>query len=61
MPMKNSTFTFSSKNELSNNQPKNNVILEQPSQKSIDFVLNYSRSLKVKKSRMMESIFLHLN
>lgn len=61
MPMKNSTFTFSSKNELSNNLPKNNVILEQPSQKSIDFILNYSRSLSVKKSRMMESLFLHLN
>jgi hypothetical protein len=59
--MKNSTFTFSSENELSNTLPKNKVLLEQPSQKSIDFILNYSRSLEVKKSRMIDEIYLHLN
>jgi len=59
--MKNSTFTFLPKNDFTNNQLKNKLNLEQPSQKSIDFILNYSRSLKVRKSKVMDTLFLHLN
>ena len=61
MPMKNSTFTFLPKNEFLNKNQNTKLASERPSEKSIDFILNYSKSLLVKKSRMIDTIQIHLN
>lgn len=37
------------------------MLIVQPSKKSVDFILNYSKSLSVKKSKDVGDMFLNLN